>query len=247
MNTYFIADLHLSDNRPDITACFIQFLESLSEEKPDALYVLGDLFELWVGDDETNPFLESIKAAFKRFTDQGIPCYYIHGNRDFMIGRRFAKETGIKLLDEHAVIDLYGIQTLILHGDTLCIDDVQYQKYRKRVHMPWLQWLFLRLPLSYRADIGNKIRGKSGTTKKKKSNAIMDVNQEEVERKFLEYGIQHMIHGHTHRPDFHQHQNGQRIVLGDWYEQGSMLRCRADGTNELIPLPFLESAADSNN
>ncbi|WP_087026020.1 UDP-2,3-diacylglucosamine diphosphatase [Thaumasiovibrio subtropicus] len=238
MNTYFIADLHLSDSRPDITACFLHFMRDMTAKKPDALYVLGDLFEMWIGDDETNPFLETIKTAFKAFTDTGIPCYYIHGNRDFMIGKRFAKETGMTLLDEHTVIDLYGTPTLILHGDTLCLGDEQYQKYRKRVHQPWLQWLFMRLPLAYRVKIGNKIRASSGKTKQTKSLNIMDVTLDEVERRFQFHNVAHMIHGHTHRPNIHQHQFGERIVLGDWYEQGSVLKCSDNGEKALMSLAF---------
>lgn len=131
MTTLFIADLHLSAERPDITACFLRFMAEETHHI-DALYVLGDLFEMWIGDDEDSPFLQQVKQAFKTLTDTGTPCYFIHGNRDFLIGKRFSRETGIILLPEHTVVDLYGTPTLILHGDTLCISDPAYQRYRKK-------------------------------------------------------------------------------------------------------------------
>ncbi|MEZ8096686.1 UDP-2,3-diacylglucosamine diphosphatase [Photobacterium swingsii] len=226
MTTLFIADLHLSADRQDITDCFLQFMAN-ETANIDALYVLGDLFEMWIGDDDNSPFHQQIKHAFKQLTDSGIPCFFIHGNRDFLIGKRFSEETGVQLLAEHTVIDLYGTPTLILHGDTLCIQDVDYQRYRKKVHNRFIQWLFMRLPLSRRLKIGTKIRGSSSENNQRKDLDIMDVDGKAVIDMLQAYHVNQMIHGHTHRPDVHQiNMNGQqatRIVLGDWYDHGSVL------------------------
>ncbi|OBU19802.1 UDP-2,3-diacylglucosamine diphosphatase [Photobacterium aquimaris] len=232
MTTLFIADLHLSAERPDITACFLRFMAQETHHI-DALYVLGDLFEMWIGDDEDSPFLRQIKQAFKTLTDAGTPCYFIHGNRDFLIGKRFSRETGITLLPEHTVVDLYGTPTLILHGDTLCIEDQAYQRYRKKVHNPVIQWLFARLPLSYRIKVGDKFRQNSGKNNQTKSQSIMDVTQTEVIRIMRDANVTQMIHGHTHRPKIHNFEidgiPAQRIVLGDWYDNGSVLVYNVDG------------------
>ena len=230
MTTLFIADLHLSAERPDITACFLRFMAQETQHI-DALYVLGDLFEMWIGDDEDSPFLQQVKQAFKTLTDTGTPCYFIHGNRDFLISKRFSHQTGMILLPEHTVVDLYGTPTLILHGDTLCIGDPAYQRYRKKVHNPIIQWLFARLPLSYRMKVGDKIRSNSGKNNQTKSQTIMDVTQAEVIRIMREANVTQMIHGHTHRPDIHNIDGipAQRIVLGDWYDHGSVLVYSPDG------------------
>ncbi|PSU97205.1 UDP-2,3-diacylglucosamine diphosphatase [Photobacterium kishitanii] len=232
MTTLFISDLHLSAERPDITACFLRFMAQ-ETHAIDALYVLGDLFEMWIGDDEDSPFLQQVKQAFKTLADAGTPCYFIHGNRDFLIGKRFSRETGIIVLPEHTVVDLYGTPTLILHGDTLCIEDQAYQRYRKKVHNPVIQWLFARLPLSYRIKVGDKFRQSSGKNNQAKSQSIMDVTQAEVIRIMRDANVTQMIHGHTHRPDIHNLNidglPAQRIVLGDWYDHGSVLVYDANG------------------
>lgn len=232
MTTLFISDLHLSAERPDITACFLRFMAEETHHI-DALYVLGDLFEMWIGDDEDSPFLQQVKHAFKTLTDTGTPCYFIHGNRDFLIGKQFSRQTGITLLPQHTVVDLYGTPTLILHGDTLCIEDQAYQRYRKKVHNPVIQWLFARLPLSYRVKVGDKFRSNSGKNNQTKSQLIMDVTQAEVIRVMRDAHVIQMIHGHTHRPDIHDLEidgiPAQRIVLGDWYDHGSVLVYHPDG------------------
>lgn len=195
----------------------------------EALYVLGDLFEFWIGDDDPSDFAQAIKAEFKSLTESGVACYFIQGNRDFLLNKRFCRETGITLLDEHCVIDLYGRKTVILHGDTLCIDDHKYQAFRAKVHMPWLQWIFNRLPLFTRRHIVNKIQGDIRDVKAQKSLDIMDVTQSEVETLMKQHGTDLMIHGHTHRPNIHHFEINNkpvtRIVLGDWYQQGSVLVC----------------------
>ncbi|WP_375753508.1 UDP-2,3-diacylglucosamine diphosphatase [Vibrio sp. HN007] len=222
MTTLFISDLHLTPSQPDITHCFMAFMENEAIHA-DALYVLGDLFEFWVGDDDNNPFNQKIKQAFKSLTSKGVPCYFIQGNRDFLVGKRFGKETGMTILDEVSVIDLYGEKTLILHGDTLCIDDHKYLAYREKVHQPWLQWVYNRLPLFVKKKIVSKVQSDIGEEKKEKSLEIMDVNQAEVERILALHSSNMMIHGHTHRPAVHNFANKTRIVLGDWYKQGSVL------------------------
>ncbi len=232
MTILFIADLHLSPSHPDITDCFFRFME---QEAPSAsaLYVLGDLFESWIGDDEETPLQCDVANAFKTLSAKGVPIYFIHGNRDFMIGKRFAKSAGMTLLPEHHVIDLFGEPTLIMHGDTLCIQDEAYQRYRKKVHNKFTQWLFRRLPLSTRQKIGQKIRSSSSSNNQEKPQEIMDVDQNEVTRVMQAYGVKQLIHGHTHRPNIHTLSIGtdlaQRIVLGDWYTQGSVLACTPEG------------------
>ncbi|PSV39489.1 MULTISPECIES: UDP-2,3-diacylglucosamine diphosphatase [unclassified Photobacterium] len=232
MTTLFISDLHLSAERPDMTACFLRFMAEDTKDI-DALYVLGDLFEMWIGDDEDSPFLQQIKQAFKALTDSGIPCYFIHGNRDFLIGKRFSQQTGVQLLPEHCIVELYGKPTLILHGDTLCIEDEAYQRYRKKVHNKFIQWLFFRIPLSRRIKIGEKFRSNSSKNNQMKSQSIMDVTQSEVVRLMQAFHVDQMIHGHTHRPDIHSltidNKPASRIVLGDWYEHGSVLVVTPDG------------------
>lgn len=240
MTTLFISDLHLTPSRPDITDCFFSFMENEAPHA-DALYVLGDLFEFWVGDDDDNDFNQSIKRAFKILASKGVSCYFIQGNRDFLVGQRFSKETNMTLLPEVSKIDLYGQSAVILHGDTLCIDDHKYQAYRKKVHLPWLQFIYNLLPLNIKKKIVSKVQSDIGEDKKHKTWDIMDVNQQEVEQVMESNQVELMIHGHTHRPNIHRFdtESGQktRIVLGDWYKQGSVLSF-SDGSFELKPLLF---------
>ena len=240
MTTLFISDLHLTPSRPDITECFVTFMRNEAVHA-DALYVLGDLFEFWIGDDDNTPFADQIRAEFKALTDTGVPTFFIQGNRDFLLGKRFCKETGMTLLDDVCTIDLYGQKAVILHGDTLCIDDVKYQEFRKTVHKPWLQWLFNRIPWFVKKRIVTKVQSDIRDDKKTKSLDIMDVNQGEVERVMSQNCVNLMIHGHTHRPNTHFFElNGAkntRIVLGDWYTQGSVLQVNSDGF-DLQTRPF---------
>lgn len=226
MATLFISDLHLTPSRPDITESFTKFMDTQAVQA-DALYVLGDLFEFWIGDDDDSDFSIAIKNQFKALVESGVPCFFIQGNRDFLVGKRFEKETGMTLLDEICVIDLYGERAVILHGDTLCTDDIKYQAYREKVHKPWLQWIYNRLPLSLKKKIVSKVQSDIGEEKKEKSLDIMDVNQEAVESVLVRHNTSLMIHGHTHRPNIHKFSvkgmECTRIVLGDWYEQSSIL------------------------
>lgn len=240
MATLFIADLHLQTEEPAITAGFLRFLAATAQEA-DALYILGDLFEAWIGDDDPNPLHRQIAAALKALADSGVPVYFLHGNRDFLLGQRFARESGMTLLPEEKVLELYGKRLLILHGDTLCTDDAGYQAFRAKVHQPWLQKLFLALPLFIRMRIAAKMRADSTSANRNKSQAIMDVNPQAVVNVMEKHQVQHLIHGHTHRPDIHTlTANGEpayRYVLGAWHQEGSMVKVTADKI-ELIAFPF---------
>jgi len=238
--TLFIADLHLQTEEPAITAGFLRFLHG-EARSADALYILGDLFEAWIGDDDPNPLHREIACAIKSLADSGVPCYFIHGNRDFLIGKRFATESGMQLLPEEKVLDLYGRRVLIMHGDTLCTDDPGYLAFRAKVHTPWIQKLFLALPLFIRRRIAQKMRDDSKAANSSKSMEIMDVNAQAVVEVMEKHHVQWLIHGHTHRPDIHTlDANGKtahRVVLGAWHTQGSMVKVSVDDV-ELIPFPF---------
>ncbi|MEZ6875713.1 UDP-2,3-diacylglucosamine diphosphatase [Enterobacter sp. KBR-315C3_2022] len=240
MATLFIADLHLQTEEPAITAGFLRFLRGAAKSA-DALYILGDLFEAWIGDDDPNPLHRDMAAAIKALVDSGVPCYFIHGNRDFLIGRRFARESGMTLLPEEQVLDLYGRKVLIMHGDTLCTDDAGYQAFRAKVHTPWIQKLFLALPLFIRRRIAARMRAGSKAANSSKSVTIMDVNPQAVIGVMEKHRVQWLIHGHTHRPDVHELiANGEpahRVVLGAWHSEGSMVKVTPDGV-ELIAFPF---------
>ncbi|MCX2961265.1 UDP-2,3-diacylglucosamine diphosphatase [Rodentibacter caecimuris] len=213
--TYFISDLHLSGIQPKLTALFLDFMHNVAPTA-EAVYILGDLFDFWIGDDEQSPLIAQVKRAIKNITEKGIACYFIHGNRDFLIGQRFAKETGMVLLPDYQLIDLYGTPTLLCHGDTLCIDDVKYQQFRQKVHQKWRQWLFLHLPLKVRLKIAEKIRATSRKDKAQKPDDIMDVNQSFTLAKMQQFNAPLLIHGHTHREAVHQYDGKKHIVLGDW-------------------------------
>ncbi|AMH13671.1 UDP-2,3-diacylglucosamine diphosphatase [Citrobacter sp. FDAARGOS_156] len=240
MTTLFIADLHLCTEEPAITAGFLRFLAG-DARKADALYILGDLFEAWIGDDDPNPLHREMAAAIKALTDSGVPCFFIHGNRDFLIGKRFARESGMTLLPQEKVLNLYGRKVLIMHGDTLCTDDAGYQAFRAKVHQSWLQKLFLALPLFVRQRIAAKMRANSKAANSSKSLEIMDVNPQAVINEMEKHQVQWLIHGHTHRPAVHEvtanAQPAFRVVLGAWHTEGSMVKVTPDDV-ELIAFPF---------
>jgi UDP-2,3-diacylglucosamine hydrolase len=228
MTTLFISDLHLSpsdSNRIQLTVDFLREQQAYIE----SLYILGDLFNTWLGDDivphEFEPLIEQLFALH----ESGIKTYLMVGNRDFMVGKQFAQQVGCELLNESCIIDLYGTKTLLLHGDSLCIDDLSYQRYRRWTRSKLLQWCFLHLSANYRQGISDKIKQKSRQQKQHKSAMIMDVNQVEVIRVMKQFGVKLLIHGHTHRPQIHQLDIGgetaHRIVLGDWEDQVSYLKC----------------------
>ena len=240
MATLFIADLHLQTEEPAITAGFLRFLRG-EAKNADALYILGDLFEAWIGDDDPNPLHREMAAAIKALVDSGVPCYFIHGNRDFLIGQRYARESGMTLLPEEQVLNLYGRNILIMHGDTLCTDDTGYLAFRAKVHTPWIQKVFLALPLFIRNRIAARMRAGSKAANSSKSMTIMDVNPQAVVNVMEKHRVQWLIHGHTHRPDVHSLiANGEpahRVVLGAWHSEGSMVKVTPESV-ELIAFPF---------
>ncbi|KEQ16166.1 UDP-2,3-diacylglucosamine diphosphatase [Endozoicomonas numazuensis] len=234
MNIQFISDLHLTPERPDIVRAFASYM-SEQASKSDALYILGDFFEYWVGDDAMEPFHHDIARQLKAYTDSGKSLFIMAGNRDFAIGKDFLKMTGATWLNDPCCIDLNGETVLLMHGDLLCTGDQQYLRYRKIIRNPVVLG-FLRLsPLSYRKNLAQKIRSNSKKAKSMKSLDIMDVTSEEVVRVMEQYQVKTLIHGHTHRPDIHDVElssgTGKRIVLGDWDRQGWVLTADDSGLN----------------
>lgn len=231
-HTYFISDVHLSDDRPDITACFISFLEN-EAAGADALYILGDLFEVWIGDDDDSELARHVAQALHRLSEH-CPLYFIHGNRDFAIRQGWASKAGLTLLPEQTVIDLYGTATLISHGDELCTRDIAYQKFRKKSRSWWWPRLMLMTPLWYRRRVASRGRVVSQRNQRNLRPEIMDVTPSAVAETMQRFGVQQLIHGHTHRPNIHietigPQQQARRIVLGDWYDQGSILCVSEEG------------------
>jgi UDP-2,3-diacylglucosamine hydrolase len=237
MTTLLVSDLHLSPERPAVTRAFQNFLKQ-QVHPADSLYILGDLFEVWIGDDDPSEFARTIISELKTLSDRGTKLYFLHGNRDFMIGKRFARETGSTLLPEHYVATLEGHKILLLHGDTLCIDDVDYQRFRRRARHPVSRWCLNHLPLRTRQKIAENGRAKSMAINSNKSENIMDVTNSEVERLLEKYQVDTMIHGHTHRPNRHQHKNGERFVLGDWHHHGWYISLSEKSKPELSSFPI---------
>ena len=232
MGTLFISDLHLCASRPQITAAFEAFLGGPAR-KAAALYILGDLFEYWAGDDDLDdPFNARIASALAGY-GKGVPTFLMHGNRDFLIDAGFANAAGMTLINDPLLIDIEGRPTLLMHGDTLCTDDLDYQRFRSEVRSAEWAATFLATPLTERKQRIEAMRTRSEALKQVKSAAIMDVNAAAVEAVFRRYGCDRLIHGHTHRPARHEHlvdgRRCERLVLADWYEHGSHLACDADG------------------
>jgi UDP-2,3-diacylglucosamine hydrolase len=231
MPTLFISDLHLSPERPAAVEVFFAFLAGPARQA-QALYILGDLFEAWVGDDDELPSSRLIVRHLAEFRRAGPPLYFMHGNRDFLIGPAFAAEVGAELLPECHVVDLYGRSTLLLHGDLLCTDDTAYLGMRAQLRDERFQQGFLAKPLAERWALAKQLRIESQTAMQSKSEVIMDANQQTVERYMIDHKVQDLIHGHTHRPAIHEFvadgKAMRRIVLGDWYEQDSVLVCEGD-------------------
>ena len=241
MATLFISDLHLDPERPAITALFGRFLDG-EARSADALYILGDLFEAWVGDDDPSEAGAFVADRLRALVDAGVPAYFIRGNRDFLLGETYAARCGMTLLDDPTIIDLHGEPTLLLHGDLLCTDDTAYQQFRAQTRDPQWQAQFLAQPLAVRLAFAAQARAASKARYGElqasgQSETITDVAPATVREWFQRYGVRRMIHGHTHRPAIHDEGGGNtRIVLGDWYEQGSVLRVDAGGF-DLTALP----------
>ena len=231
-DTLFISDLHLDPERPAITTLFLDFLASRAI-RSDALYILGDLFEAWIGDDDTSSMNQAVCAGLKACATAGTPVYVMRGNRDFLLGSDFAERSGCTLLEDPTRIDLYGRPALLMHGDLLCTDDTEYMAFRKMVRDPVWQRDLLAKPLDERRQMAQAMRASSREQTGGKPESIMDVNSDAVVRLMTEHHVQRLIHGHTHRPAIHDldiaGHAAQRIVLGDWYEQGSVLVCSPAG------------------
>lgn len=232
MTAAFISDLHLDAGRPDATRAFGDFLAALPGEV-QSLYILGDLFESWIGDDDDADLPHEAALRLRAVADRGIKIGFMAGNRDFALGQDYARRAGFALLDDPARIDLYGRPALLMHGDTLCTDDVAYQAFRAQVRNPaWLAHM-LAQPLAVRRAFADQARAGSRDHTAATAEAIMDVNEGAVAAAFRDNGTDLIIHGHTHRPAVHHHDvDGRqctRIVLGDWYEQGTILLATPDG------------------
>ncbi len=232
-DTLFISDLHLDEEQPAIADGLLAFLRREAAHA-HTLYVLGDLFESWIGDDNETPFNTRIAAAFRAFTDAGRALYFMHGNRDFLLGEAFAARCGGALISENTRIDLHGTRTLLLHGDSLCTDDHDYQKFRTMVRAPQWQENILRLPLPARLALATKMRGESKMHNANKAENIMDVNEQAVAATLRKYHAEAILHGHTHRPAVHRVELGERMatryVLGDWHtEKAWCIRANRSG------------------
>ena len=232
MATLFASDLHLTAARPDICEQFETFLAG-PVRQAERVYLLGDLFEYWAGDDDDDTFNASVLTALHQVVGAGVKLYVMHGNRDFLIGKRFAAASGAELLDDPRLLDLYGTRTLLMHGDTLCTDDVRYLEFRAKVRSPQWQNQFLAQTLAQRKAIIAGLRSENTAEKKLKTEVIMDATVAGVEATLRAHGYPRLIHGHTHRPALHRHvvdgRACERWVLADWYTSGSYLECDAAG------------------
>jgi len=240
MATLFVSDLHLCPTRPAINQTFFDFLRGPAAQA-EALYILGDLFEYWAGDDDDDPFNSSVLAGLRTLADSGVALYLMHGNRDFLIGEQFAAACHAKILPDPTPIDLHGTRTLLMHGDTLCTDDLKYLEFRAKVRSPAWQQQFLAQTLNARKEIIAGLRSENATEKKLKTEEIMDATPAGIEAVLRVHGYPRLIHGHTHRPALHRHvvdgHACERWVLADWYMSGSYLTCDAAGCRAIrLPL-----------
>ena len=226
-STLFISDLHLDPARPAVTGALAGFLEQ--HRNCTALYILGDLFESWVGDDDDTALADEVRGLLKRFTDNGPALFIMQGNRDFLLGEAFCRATGARLLPDPSVISLCGIPTLLMHGDSLCTADIDYQAFRRTSRDPAWQRDVLGRSLQQRRDLASQLRQMSKTANSNKAEDIMDVSPAEVRDKLREYRVRQLIHGHTHRPARHEHPDGVRWVLGDWDRDGWVLEVTSEG------------------
>ncbi|MBV4531149.1 UDP-2,3-diacylglucosamine diphosphatase [Pseudomonas farsensis] len=235
-----ISDLHLQEERPDITRAFVDLLDGRARHAR-ALYILGDFFEAWIGDDAMTPFQQSICQALRRLSDSGTAVYLMHGNRDFLIGKAFCQAAGCTLLADPSVVQLGGEPVLLMHGDTLCTRDVGYMKMRRYLRHPVTLWVLRHLPLAARRRLARKLRSESRAQTRMKATEIVDVTPEEVPKVMAAHGVRTLVHGHTHRPAIHKlvvdDQPARRIVLGDWDRRGWALQVDEQGF-ALAPFEF---------
>jgi len=229
----FISDLHISIEKTEITRRFISFLQNQAVNA-SAVYILGDFFDTWVGDDDNTPPNKKIKQQLKQLTDTGTQVYLQQGNRDFLLGQQFCNESGITLLDEYTVIDLFGVKTLLTHGDLLCTDDIPYQEFRQKSRTTEWKQNVLTKPLLLRLLVARWYRFRSFFHKRKKAQDIMDVNQQTIIQTMQKYNCLRLIHGHTHRPALHDfnidNKPAQRFVLAEWKKDSAeLLRWTPEG------------------
>ncbi|AZD09243.1 UDP-2,3-diacylglucosamine diphosphatase [Pseudomonas chlororaphis] len=227
-----ISDLHLEEERPDITRAFLDLLGGRARSA-QALYILGDFFEVWIGDDAMTPYQLSICQALRELSDSGTQVFLMHGNRDFMLGKAFCKAAGATLLKDPSVVDFYGEPVLLMHGDSLCTRDEAYMRMRRYLRNPVSLWILRHLPLRTRHKLARKLRNESRAQTRMKANDIVDVTPDEVPRIMQAFKVRTLVHGHTHRPAIHKLQIGdqaaKRIVLGDWDRQGWALQVDEQG------------------
>lgn len=241
-----ISDLHLEEQRPDITRAFLALLDGRARAA-ESLYILGDFFEAWIGDDAMSPFQLSICKALRALSDSGTQIFLMHGNRDFMIGQAFCKAAGCTLLKDPSVVQLNGEPVLLMHGDSLCTRDEAYMRMRRYLRNPLTLWVLRHLPLGTRHKLARKLRNESRAQTRMKANDIVDVTAEEIPRIMAQYGVRTLIHGHTHRPAIHKllvgNDAAKRIVLGDWDRQGWALQVDEQGFQlaafDFVPVPAL--------
>ncbi|MBD7977432.1 UDP-2,3-diacylglucosamine diphosphatase [Serpens gallinarum] len=230
-----ISDLHLEEQRPDITRAFLRFLRERAVQA-ESLYILGDFFEVWIGDDGMSPFQHEIAVALRQLSETGTRIFLMHGNRDFLIGQAFCREAGCTLLNDPCVVELAGERVLLMHGDSLCTADQAYMRMRRLLRNPLSLFILRHLPLAKRQQLARKLRNESRTQTRMKAEAITDVTPAEVERVMAEHRVHTLIHGHTHRPAVHEltvnGQPVQRIVLGDWDTQGWALQIDEQGLEQ---------------
>ncbi|MCP3749099.1 UDP-2,3-diacylglucosamine diphosphatase [Pseudomonas sp. SBB6] len=235
-----ISDLHLQEERPDITRAFVDLLDGRARHA-EALYILGDFFEAWIGDDAMTPFQTSICQALRALSDSGTQVFLMHGNRDFLLGQAFCQAAGCTLLADPSVVEMGGEPVLLMHGDSLCTRDLAYMKMRRYLRNPLSLWILRHLPLSTRQKLARKLRSESRAQTRMKANDIVDVTAEEVPRIMQQFGVRTLVHGHTHRPAIHKlvvdDQPARRIVLGDWDRQGWALQVDEQGF-QLQPFAF---------
>lgn len=228
MTTYFISDIHLSSRSSENSNLLLEFLRNTAPQT-DALYILGDLFAIWFGDDLDYSFVTEIVQALQNLHDMKIPVYFMHGNRDFLISKNFCSVTGMQMLPDPFITTIYGKKVLLTHGDLLCSQDTKYQKFRKFVQSPIIKWLFLITPKFLRIKIGNWVKNKAGSSGHLDANfdaTKYDADQTTINSWFTQYNVETMIHGHTHLPALHNIGNTQRYVLGDWNKSAAIiLKC----------------------
>lgn len=251
MTIYFASDLHLSDQRPELYQAFFSFLDEFGEQMSE-LYLLGDIFDVWIGDDATTPLIIELQQRLKTLTQNGMGLWIMHGNRDFLLGKRFAKACGGQITREQLEIDIHGRQLLLCHGDELCTDDQSYQKQRKIIRNPLVKFILSHLPLSKRQQLAAKARARSQRMNAEKDEYLMDVNPQAVEAMLIKTGAPLLLHGHTHRPKMHEYQLTQgtafRLVLGSWSGNGGIfarVNPVATQTEDLIELVKFETGSQA--